>query len=357
MGGGDQEQNKSEEATPFKLKRAREKGQVARGQDIGFMGTLVALAAFLIIAGESLVAHLAQVMRQAIAAGISGAGDPAAPVALLSGGAWTLLQPILLLGGTVLLIVLLLEVVQLRGLVFSTQALKPDFSRINPAKGFKRLFSARLLKEALKSLLKFTAYVVVTWLVVRWAITDLPRASVDAGGLASALWSAGTRLLYLFILISLLLAAIDQVIVRRAFSKQMRMSRREVTREVREREGEPRLKQKRKSLHAEFAKQGQSLGKLDGSDMVVVNPQHIAVALAYDPAIMAAPTVTTKARDHYALLVRRRAFALGIPIIEHRALARGLYAACESGTEIGGDHYRAVADLYLKLRRDAPGNA
>jgi flagellar biosynthetic protein FlhB len=90
--------------------------------------------------------------------------------------------------------------------------------------------------------------------------------------------------------------------------------------------------------------------------MVIVNPQHIAVALAYDPASMGAPTVTTKARDHYAKLVRRRAFAMGIPIIENRPLARGLYASCESGSEIGGDHYAEVAGLYLKLRRNAAGD-
>ena len=352
-----QEQNRSEDATPFKLKRAREKGQIARGQDIGFLASLVGLAFFLIVAGESLAVRLAQTMRHSISAGIAAASSPQDATAILAGSYWTSLAPILLLGGTILLIVLALEILQLRGLTFSTHPLKPDFSRINPAKGLKRLFSIRVLKEALKSILKFACYATVTWLVIRWAITDLPRAGVDAGGLVGALWSSGTRLLFLFILLALFFAALDQVIVRRAFAKQMRMSRREVTREAREREGEPRLKQKRKQLHAEFAKQGNSLGKLEGSDMVVVNPVHVAVALAYDPATMIAPTVTTKARGLYAKQVKSRAAALGIPIIESPSLARGLYAACESGSEIGGDHYRAVADLYLKLRRDAARSA
>jgi flagellar biosynthetic protein FlhB len=353
---GGEEQDKSEEASPFKLRRAREKGQVARGQDVGFLGSLLALTAFLILAGESLVTGLSETMRRSISAGMQGASDPAQAPALLAATLWTVLQPLLLLGGTITLVVLLLEVLQLRGLMFSAHPLKPDFSRISPAKGLKRIFSVRVLKEALKNILKCAAYAIVTWLVVRWAMSGLPRASVDAGGLAQALWQGGSRLVFLFILLALMFAAIDQVIVRKDFSKQMRMSRREVTREAREREGEPRLKQRRKSLHAEFAQQGASLGKLSGSDMVIVNPQHIAVGLAYDPSAMAAPTVTTKARDHYAKLVRRRAFELGIPIIENKPLARGLYASCDSGAEISGLHYREVADLYLKLRHNAAGN-
>ena len=354
---GEQEQNRSEEATPFKLRRAREKGQVARGLDIGFLGSLLALAAFLLIAGEALAGGLAQVMRRSLSEGIAGATDPAHAGALLSATFWTVLEPLLLLGGTAIAIVALLEILQLRGLMFTAHPLKPDFNRINPAKGLKRIFSIKVLKDALKSVLKFAAYACVTWMVVRWTMSELPRATVDAGGLSQSLWQSGNRLMLLFILLAVMFAAIDQVIVRKAFSKQMRMSRREVTREVREREGEPRLKQKRKALHADFVNQGASLGKLDGSDMVIVNPQHIAVALAYDPSAMAAPTVTAKARDHYAKAIRDRAFALGIPIIEDKPLARGLYASCESGFEIGGDHYRAVADLYLKLRRQAAGNA
>jgi flagellar biosynthesis protein FlhB len=357
MSGEGQEQNRTEDATPFKLRRAREKGQVARGLDIGFLAMLLSLATFLVIAGEGFAARLGQMMRQSIAAGMAGAGDPAQAPALLSATFWTVVQPLLLLGGTVILIVLLFEVIQLKGLFFSTHPLKPDFSRINPAQGFKRLFSGKVLKEALKSVAKFTAYSIVTWLVVRWAMSDQPRAGFDAAGLSGALWSGGLRLLFLFGLLALFFAALDQIMTRKAFAKQMRMSRREVTREAREREGEPRLKQKRKALHAEFAKQTASLGKLEGSDMVIVNPQHIAIGLAYDPEHMAAPTVTTKARDHYALLVRHRASALGIPVIENKELARALYAQCESGSDIPGDQYRAVADLYLRLRRDAAGQA
>jgi len=351
-----QEQNRSEEATPFKLRRAREKGQVARGMDLGFVAGLAALAAFAIVAGDRLVAGLAQLMRQALAASGSGGGDPGEAAALAAALYRPAIEPLILLGGTIVLIVLFLEIVQLRGLFFTAHPLKPDFSRLNPAKGFKRLFSTRMLKEALKNVVKMAAYSAVTILLL-WSLVATPgRSQEGAEGLAAAIGGASMRLLLSFLLVAFFFAAIDQIIIRREFSKQMRMSRREVTRESKDREGDPRIKQKRKQLHAEFAKQGNSLGALPGSDLLVVNPQHFAVALAYDPERMMAPRVTAKARNNYALAMRREAFRLAIPIFEDRALARSLYSRCQTGHEVGSGDYHGVAALYLKLRqsRTAP---
>lgn len=349
MADFDQEQNKSEEPTPYKLRRAREKGMVARGTDLGFFAALAALAGFLIVAGDGLAARLALLMRRSFAGGIAAADDPQRAAALAGTVYWPAVQSVALFGGTVVLIVTFLEIVQLRGLIFSTQPLKPDFSRINPAKGLKRLFSMRMLKEAFKNVVKLAAYATVTWLLIRSIVAAPKLGANDAQGLALAMQSAGLRLLLLFLLLALVFVAIDQIIVRREYLKQMRMSRRELTREFKEREGEPRIKQKRKQLHAEFARQAKQMGALPGSDMVIVNPQHVAVALAYDPGRAGAPRVTLKARNNWALAAKREAFRLGIPIVEDRALARQLYDECEAGAEIRESHFRAVADLYLKL--------
>lgn len=351
------EQNKSEEATPFKLRRAREKGSVARGVDLSFFAGLLALAGFLTVAGEAAISHLGQMMHRVLASGIRNAGDPHEAVGLAATAYWPALQPVILFGGTILTIVGLLEVIQLRGFVFSTQPLKPDFSRINPAKGIKRLFSMRLLKEALKSVLKMTVYTVVTVLLIRAAISGTGSAMTDAGSLAQAMRTAGMRMLWVFLVLAFFFAVLDQILTRGEFRKQMRMSRREVTRESKEREGDPRLKRKRKQLHAEFIKRSSGLGALPGSDMLVVNPEHVAVALAYDRTVGNAPVVRAKGRNLHAQLLKRRAFSLGIPIFENPVLARALYADSEPGQEIGEDHYHAVAELYFKLGRDATEQA
>jgi flagellar biosynthetic protein FlhB len=163
------------------------------------------------------------------------------------------------------------------------------------------------------------------------------------------------RLLFMFILVALFVAIIDQVISRREFLKQMRMSRGELTREHKEREGEPRMKQKRKQLHAEFASQARSFGSLKGSDMLIVNPQHYAIALAYDSKRMDAPRVTAKARNLHALELKRRAALLSIAVFEQPELARALYKACDRGDAVPASRYRDVADLYLQLMRDRAG--
>jgi len=348
-----QETNRTEQATAFKLKRAREKGMVARGLDLGFVAGLIGLAAFVIVAGAKLASVLGVEMRRALVGGIAAAGDPNASVALAAGSLWPVLKPVVLLGATLVSVTLLVEIVQLRGLVFSTTPLKPDFSRINPAKGLKRLFSLQMLKQAFKSILKMAIYTTIAVLAIRAALAGAGGRITDAAKLAEALDHAGMRLLLLFILAGAGLAVIDQVLARGDFAKQMRMSKREVTREHKEREGDPRLKTKRKQLHKSFAQQSQGLANLPGSDMLIVNPRHVAVALAYRAGDGAAPIVRAKGADRHALQLKAAAARLGIPIIESRGLARALFRDSEMGSEIAPHHYHAVAELYFKLGETA----
>lgn len=348
-----QEQNRTEEATAFKLKKAREKGMVARGLDLGFVAGLIGLAAFATMAGGQLIDLLAGTMRRAMTAGIRVATDPHAAASLTGQLLWPLVTPIVLFATTLLAVVLLVEIVQLRGLSFSAFSLKPDFSRLNPAKGFKRLFSIRMLKEAAKAIAKMTAYAAIAVLLVRSAVSDEAFRITDAATLSQVLHEQGMRLLLVFIVTAAVFAVIDQVLARGEFRKQMRMSRREVTREHKEREGDPRQKSKRKQLHAEFVKQAKGLGNLPGSDLMIVNPRHFAIALAYRPGEMAAPEVTAKATDRQALQLKAAARRHGIPIFEVPALARALFRETEMGQTIAPTHYHAVATLYHKLQETA----
>ena len=348
------DKNKTEEATPFKLKRAREKGSVARGADLGFFAMLVGLAIFSLFAGGATARALVEATRRTLAAAGSAASDPLQTLPAVAMIYVPALQSVALLAVTVAVVVVLLEIIQIRGVIFSAQPLKPDFSRLDPAKGLKRLFSMRMLKETLKSILKMAAFSAVAFLAIRYAFEFYGRSLTDPGALAAAMHGGGERLLYLFALLALAFAALDQIIVRGEFRKQMRMSRSEFTREAREREGEPRLKQRRKQLHAEFAKQTKGLGTLAGSDMLIVNPHHYAVALTYNANTMTAPMVTAKGRNMFAIALKRKAASLSIAIFEHPPLARSLYRACGQGDQIPPHDYRAVVDLYLKLAREEP---
>jgi flagellar biosynthetic protein FlhB len=351
------EQNKSEEPTPFKLKRAREKGTVARGTDLGFFSALAGLALFALISGVDMMMTLAETMRRILATSIGAATDQAKLPQLLGAVYGPAVQSITIFACSIALVVLLFEIVQVRGLLFSSKALKPDFSRLNPAKGIKRLFSKRMLKETIKNILKLAIYATASILLIQHVFISSGAGLVDADRVAGAMHDGGMRLLFMFVLLALLFAAVDQVMARREFLKQMRMSRSELTREVKEREGEPRLKRRRKELHAEFAKQTSAMGNLHGSDMLIVNPQHYAVALAYDARTMEAPRVAAKGRNGFAQMLKERAAMLSIPIFEAPPLARSLYRQCQPGDEVPGPEYRAVVELYLKVAAAKRGRA
>lgn len=353
-----EEQNKTEEPTPFKLKKAREKGQVARGMDLGFAAGLIALAAAATFAGQQFLAQTALVMNSIFSAGIDGRGDANGVLSILGSVYWTLFQPLIVFGAIVAITLIVLELLQLRGLIFTAQPLKPDFKRLNPAKGLKRLFSLRMLKETLKNILKFAAYCTVAWFVGVYAISLWGIRLTDAPSLALAMKESGLVLIYSFIGLAIIVAAIDQVIVRGEFRKQMRMSRRELTRETKDREGEPRQKQKRKELHQQMRQQSEDLGNVPESDMLIVNPEHYAVALKYDPQLDGAPVVKAKGRNHAALLIKRKAALHHVPIIANAPLARALFADCRSGAEVPSQHYRDVAKHYRNLRsRHAQSNS
>ncbi len=346
-----QDQNRSEDATPFKLRRARERGQVARSTEPAFLAAMMALAGFALAAADRIADGLAALVRTILVTGIAAAGS--GPIGV-PGDGWHLFHSLALFGGTIALLVILLELIQLRGLVFSTHPLKPDFSRLNPAKGLKRLFSLRLLKETGKNVAKLAVYGTATFLTVTHGIDRLAEVAGDTARLPALLLSTGLRLLLTYIAIAVGFAALDQLLVRRDFAKQMRMSRREVTREARDREGDPRIRQKRRKLHTEFVRQSEGLDKLPGSDMVVVNPEHFAVALRYDAQAMDAPQVSAKGRNRFALALRDRATALGIPVIRNPPLARALFHAATAGHAIPPDQFGAVAQLYIDLARATP---
>lgn len=351
--GGGEEAGKTEEATPFKLRKAREQGQVARGMDLGFVGSLLAVACLGLIAGEQFVASLAQLMRRSLAGTADVGQDPRLALDLVGSTYWAALQPLIVLGAALAVILVVLEIIQLRGFIFTARPLKPDFQRLNPAKGLKRLFSLRMLKETLKNIVKMVVYAAAAWLVISAAVEGLSPRIADAGRLAAALQSGTTRLLMVFILLAFAFMVLDQLIVRSEYRKQMRMSRRELVRETREREGEPRLKQRRRDLHAQMREQAEGLGKVPGSDVVIVNPEHYAVALRYDPATMIAPEVRVKGRNRFAQLMKRKAFLANVPVIPHPPLARALHADCRAGQPIQSHHYHDVARLYRSLKRRA----
>lgn len=342
------ETDKSELPTAYRLQQARKKGQVARGMDLGFLTGLAAFSAYVWFLGDEMIAELAQVARTAIAAA---PGVTASQHGLVALGGMVLagaVRPLMFLAGAVFLAVLVFEIVQTGG-VLSTDPMKFDFNRLNPAQGLKRIFSMRMLVETFKNVLKMAVYSVLAFLVVKGAVETGAPVVTDARSLAQDMQRDTFRMLAYFVAAAAGFAILDQLIARRDFTKRMRMSRRDVRRESRDREGEPHQKQKRKQMHREFVKASESLRNIKGADILVTNPTHYAVALRYDPRTMDAPVVVSRGMHRFALRLRRQAFLYGVVIVREPTLARALYR-CEINRPVPEALYRPVADLYRALR-------
>lgn len=348
----EQSDNKSEPPTPFKLSKAREKGSVARGLDLGFATSLVAFAGYLWIFGPGLAGSVSLAAKRTLVTAPTLASGPNESLQLIGTVLATIAQPMLFLMGTVFVTVLTFEIVQ-TGFVFSFTPLSPQFNRLSPANGFKRVFSLRQFVETGKNVFKLVVYSALAVMVVLDARKMTVPAISDAHGLIDALARASFRLLILFAGAAAVVAALDQMLARRDFFKRMRMTRQETRRESRDREGDPRFKQRRRQVHREYAKLSKSLRNVRDADVLITNPTHYAVALRYDTGTMGAPKVVAQGADRMALRLKRVAFLHGVVTIENRELARNLYHRCEIDREIPEVYFRAVATIYRRLRRQS----
>lgn len=347
------ETDKSELPTPYRLEQARKKGQVARGMDLGFLTGLSAFSAYMWFLGDDMIAELANVARQAIAAAPSVTASQHGMITLggmvLAGAT----RPLMMVTGAVFLAVLVFEIVQ-TGAVLSSAPMKFDFNRLNPAQGLKRIFSLRMLIETCKNVAKMVVYSTLAFLVVKGAVETSTPVVTDARSLALDMQRDTFRMLAFFVAAAVGFAILDQLISRRDFTKRMRMSRRDVRRESRDREGEPRQKQKRKQMHREFIQASESLRNIRGADVLVTNPTHYAVALKYDPRTMDAPVVVSRGVHRFALRLRRLAFLYNVVIVREPMLARALYR-CEINKPVPEALYRPIADLYRAMRARKAG--
>ncbi|MGU7783231.1 EscU/YscU/HrcU family type III secretion system export apparatus switch protein [Burkholderia sp. PU8-34] len=346
----DSEQNKSEKATAYKLEQARKKGMIPRSQELGMVASLVAGTLYLSIWGGDLANRLAFRFARTFAIAGSLGNNPGAlthEAAALIADSTRATAPLM---GIMLAGALAAAVIQ-TGLLFAPKALKADWSRLNPAQGVKRVLSIQMLIDALKACVKMIVYACVAYFFIR----DVSIAAVHAGSsvsdLARSLLHEALRLLAYLLAAALIFAAVDQILVRRAFAKKMRMSRHEQKQEIKQREGDPRIKQRRKQLQRELLQRAQSMRNVRSADVVVTNPTHYAIGLRYNAAEMAAPQVVAKGSGEFAQRLKKLAFVYGVPVIESKQLARDLHRHANVEREVPGTMYRDVASIYLKIRR------
>lgn len=345
----EQEQNRSEPATPFKLSEARKQGKVARSVDLNSFMSVSALLLLLLIGGDGIALHLGALWRWLLGSAghlqLESIADTAWLHALLA-DTCTVLAPFLLVAVACGVLANLLQT----GPVFTFEPLQPKFERLNPVSGFRRVFNRRMLFEGVKTLIKLGLFGVVLY---GFLLSILPKLAdaADADSRAQVAWlaaAAGT-LLFRLALVLLLVGIVDCAYVRWQFSKQMMMSRRELREEIKRREGDPAVRARIRELQRENLKQARSLGSVPEADVLITNPQHLAVALRYVRGEMNAPHVIAKGAESWAAEMRELARRHGVLIVERKPLARHLFMRGQIGHPIPSDSFVDVARVYVEV--------
>jgi flagellar biosynthetic protein FlhB len=347
----EQEQSRSEDATPYKLEHARKRGSVASSQDFTSFAVVAAAAVYLWSNGGSLGERLAHMMQKAIAEAPNLASESTElsvwTTTLLADGLRNVLPLIFVLLGAATLSIL----VQI-GFLFSPEGLQPDFQRLNPMNVIKRLFSIQTLIEVIKSCLKLVLYFTCAFVVIRDASQQVMSATPDALQSIGLMQQYGIRLLFWLAASMAIVAVIDVMFVRWKFAQKMKMSRREVREESRNREGDPRIKQQRKKFQMEMLKKARALRAVRGADVLVTNPTHYAVALKYDQKTMMSPMPVAKGAGEFSLRLKRLALVYSVPVIESPALARRLFFRVPIDQQLPEELYSAAAKIYVAIRKE-----
>lgn len=335
---------KTEAPTPRRREEARNKGQVARSQDLSaallMLGTMILLRTF----GGRLLAMLIASLQRNL-----DVNDPASAAALdvrravasVATGALAAAGPLML---GMIVLGLLAHLVQV-GFLVSSESLTPNLSKLSPISGLKRLFSTRTLVQFAMNLLKL-AFVSGAGYVAICSRLDKIMLALDVGGwqqiavMSTVLYEVGVILASVL----LVLALLDYAWQRWKHEQELKMTKEEVKEELRRMEGDPLIKQRRRRMQLTALVQ-QIRKEVPKADVVVTNPTEFAVAIRYDAKAMGAPRVVAKGQDYLAIKIREIAIEHGVPIVERKPLAQALYKTVDVGQEIPEQFYKAVAEI------------
>lgn len=335
---------KTEKATPKKREEEREKGKVAKSQDVNT--AILLLSCFIILAafGSFMKNGMISVYRQAfteyihweltVDTAVMIFTDVVLEVAII-------LAPIMIVATIAGIAANVMQV----GILFTTEPLKFDLQKIDPISGAKRIFSIRALVELLKSLFKIIFIGAVTFTVI-WINKDqmlmLSQKSIESAlgffGQITIIMGVSATIALLF------LAVFDYAYQKFDYEKNLRMSKQDIKDEHKNVEGDPLIKSKLREKQRQMAMQ-RMMSDVPTADVIITNPTHYSIAIKYDEDEVSAPYVVAKGVDQVAFKIREIAKAHDIMTVENKQLARSLYEVTEIGQVIPEQFYQAVAEV------------
>ncbi|MGV8929930.1 MAG: flagellar biosynthesis protein FlhB [Brevundimonas sp.] len=338
-------ESKTEEATPRKLADARKKGDVAKSPDVAAALSLLGAASVILMAGGWLASSMAEQLLPFIAAPhtMIGGLEAGAGIEIGTTALWAA-APFL---GLVMLATIIGGVggnVAQSGLIFTAEKLKPDWSKISPLKGFKRIFGPDGLVQFIKTFLKLLAVVVICWLVLKPHVRELENmAAMPVAMILPMARDLAVGLMMSTIVFLGFTAGADFLWQKYRFAERMKMTKEEIKEDYKQSEGDPHVKAKLKQIRAQRSRQ-RMMQNVPKATVIVTNPTHYSVALRYETGD-AAPVCVAKGVDALALRIREVGREHNVPIVENVPLARALYAAVEIDETIPREHFEAAAKV------------
>lgn len=337
-------QEKTEEPTARRLEKAREEGQIVRSRELTTWLMLLGGIATLWLLSNLLYGQLGLVMERAFVFDRGRALDPAMMLAYTARSAELGLRAVAPLF-VIMVALALMAPIALGGWAMSAKSLQPKFSKLNPLKGLKRIFSTQALAELVKVIAKAALVGTVAYLFLssrRGELMALMDQSLDQA-LASGLRLAalGCALIAATLIVVAMIDVPYQIWTHR---KKLRMSKEELKRELKESDGDPHVKARIRSVQQSMARR-RMMSKVPEADVIVTNPTHYAVALRYDQKRMAAPVVVAKGMGAVAEKIKALGREHKVPMLEAPPLARALHAHVDLDQEIPAPLYTAVAEV------------
>ena len=335
---------KTEPASPRRLEKAREEGQVARSRELVTFVMLSTGLGCLWATGDLMADHLGSALRNALQFERASAFDASQMIMQAASALLHALQALVPLLAAMLVAALVAPML-LGGWLLSAKSLMPKFSKLNPIAGIGRMFSTETLAELLKTIVKSLLVGTIAWWVISGNLQTLMALMSEPlhEALAHTLQLVA-RSCALIIGSLLLVAVIDVPYQLWSHHHKLRMSREDLRQEQKESDGDPQVKAQIRRQQQQMAKR-RMMAEVPKADIIVTNPTHFAVALKYSDKDMRAPRVIAKGTDLVALRIRALAQEHKIPVLEAPPLTRALYRHTALGAEIPVDLYAAVAEV------------
>ncbi len=337
--------SKTEEATSKKVRETQEKGQFANSRELTSTFVLLAAIVSFAFSGQQATHKMMATWKHVISQSYT---IPLTVNDMYNFMQWVLEQmfsimaPIL---ATIMVAGIIANLLQTKGINFAMEPLKPKFSKLNPLKGFGRIFSKNSVSELMKSLFKVGVLTFIGYITIKSRMDQIPpMMDFSVGQVLSFMGEVMLEIMIKALLFMVILAAADMAFQIFQHNEEIKMSKEEVKQERKETEGDPQVKQRIRSTQLEMARK-RMMAAVPEADVVVTNPTHISVALKYDRDTHQAPIVVAKGADNLAAKIREIAKESDVPLVENKPLARTLYKNVDIGQVVPANLFRAIAEI------------